>query len=310
MYKTAVIGAGLMGSGIAIVYSAAGYQVMLFDFEEVLKKSLENIKNILAELSRLQILKNEDQNKILERISMTTSLEDAVKDAEIVTEAVSESLELKINLFKQLDEICGKEVILASNTSSFKISEIAQRVNRKQRVVGTHWWNPPYLMPLVEIIRTDFNSEIIERVVNLFTKTLKKQVVVCKDSPGGVGVRLQAALFAEAMKIYDEGLVSASDLDKIVKLTLGMRYPLFGPFQIADLGGLDVFLHAHDYLSKRLGERFTPIRRLVSMVENGELGVKTGKGFYTYPKDYLEKVLKKRNETILEILRIQSKFDV
>ncbi|MEM4382754.1 MAG: 3-hydroxyacyl-CoA dehydrogenase family protein [Candidatus Caldarchaeum sp.] len=307
MSKTAIIGSGLMGSGIAVAYSLAGYRVSLVDVnEEILKKSVMNIKNILQELFRIGVLKDENSDELITRISTTISLQHAVKGAEIVTEAVSESLELKIDLFGRLDTLCEKDVILASNTSSFRISDIAQKVRNKERVVGTHWWNPPYLMPLVEIIRTDFNQQdVIKKVVELFTRVLKKEVIMCKDSPGGVGVRLQAALFAEAMRICDENIVSPSDIDKAIKLTLGLRYALLGPFQIADLGGLDVFLHAHDYLAKMLGERFTPSKTLLELVEKGYLGAKSGKGFYSYSADFLSKIVKRRNEAILEILKIQ-----
>ncbi|MEM2544405.1 MAG: 3-hydroxyacyl-CoA dehydrogenase family protein [Nitrososphaerota archaeon] len=310
--KAVIIGSGLMGTGIAVVYLAAGYEVTLVDVnEEILKRSIKNIKNILEEASVSGALKNEGCSDFLERVSTTTSLQSAVRgEVEIVTEAVPEVLELKIELFRDLDDICEKDVILASNTSSFKISEIAQKVRYKERVVGTHWWNPPYLMPLVEIIRTDYNEGIIKKVVELFTKKLRKEVVVCKDSPGGIGVRLQAALFAEAMRMLDENLASPSDIDKVVRLTLGLRYPMLGPFQIADLGGLDVFLQALDYLAQRLGERFTPSAKLAGHVTNGLLGVKSGKGFYTYQQASLSEIVKRRNKAVLEILKLQREEDL
>lgn len=306
MSKVAVIGSGLMGTGIAIVYSIAGYQVYLVDIEEeILKKSQVNIKKSLESLSRMGLIKNGSPEEIFKRISTTTSLRHAVSDVEIVTEAVPESLELKINLFDELDSLCDKNVILASNTSSFKISEIARRVRNKERVVGTHWWNPPYLMPLVEIIRTDYNEDIIKKVVELFTTKLKKEVVVCRDSPGGIGVRLQAALLVEAMRICDENITSPPDLDKVVRLTLGLRYPILGPFQIADLGGLDVFHQALEYLAIRLGERFAPSKKLIEYVKKGFLGAKSGKGFYVHQPDSLDTVVRRRDEAILEILKLQ-----
>ncbi|MEM2238213.1 MAG: 3-hydroxyacyl-CoA dehydrogenase family protein [Candidatus Caldarchaeum sp.] len=311
MSKTAIIGAGLMGSGIAVAYSMAGYQVSLVDVSvEILKKSMENIREILRELFRLGLLKNESGEELLGRIAPTTSMLQAVRGAEIVTEAVSEPLELKIDLFEKLDTLCGKEVILASNTSSFKISEIGQKVKNKERVIGTHWWNPPYLMPLVEIFRTQYNrDDVVKKVVDLFTNVLKKEVIVCNESPGGVGVRLQAALFAEAVRICDENVVSPPDLDKVIRLSLGLRYPFFGPFLIADLGGLDVFLNIHEYLAEKLGERFAPSKTFSDLVEKGYLGVKSGKGFYTYPADYLREVVKKRNDAVVEILKLQRQAD-
>lgn len=311
MSKTAIIGAGLMGSGIAVVYSMAGYQVSLVDVsDEVLKKSLANISDILRELYRLGVTKDENSDELLARIKPTTSLEEAVTGAEIVTEAVSESLGLKIDLFEKLDTLCSKDVVLASNTSSFKISEIAQKVRNKERVIGTHWWNPPYLMPLVEIFRTQYNHDhFVKKVADLFTNVLKKEVIVCNESPGGVGVRLQAALFAEALRICEEDVVSPSDLDKVIKLSLGLRYPMFGPFLIADLGGLDVFLNIHEYLAKKLGERFAPSKTLRDLVEKGYLGLKSSRGFYHYTADYLRKVVKKRNDTVMEILRLQQRAD-
>jgi 3-hydroxyacyl-CoA dehydrogenase len=310
--KTVIIGSGLMGTGIAVVYLTAGYEVTLVDVdEEILKKSVKNIKNILEDPSLFGALKHGSSNDFLERVSTTTSLQSAVRGSvEIVTEAAPEVLELKIRLFKELDDFCGKDVILATNTSSFKISEIAKEVRHKERVVGTHWWNPPYLMPLVEIIKTDYNEDIIKKVVDLFTKKLGKEVVVCKDSPGGIGVRLQAALFAEAMRMLDENLASPSDIDKVVRLTVGLRYPMLGPFQIADLGGLDVFLQALEYLAQRLGERFTPSARLARYVANGLLGVKSGRGFYAYQQVAISEIVKRRNKALLEILKLQRAEDL
>jgi len=312
MHKVAVIGSGLMGSGIALCFSMAGYNVSMMDIDEtILRKSIEGIRSSLDELKRLQVIKDIDSEAVVERITTTTSIKDAVKDVFLVTEAVPESMELKRNIFRELDILCDKEVILCSNTSSFKISEIADATMNRERVIGTHWWNPPYLMPLVEIIRTEHNSDLlVKRLVDIFKRDLKKEVVVLKDSPGGVGVRLQASIVAEAARILDEELITPEELDKIVRLTLGLRFPFLGPLQIADLGGLDVFVHANQYLADKLGERFKPSKKMIELVNKGELGAKSGKGFYNYSEGDIKRILARRNEMLVEILKLQQRLSL
>jgi 3-hydroxybutyryl-CoA dehydrogenase len=230
-------------------------------------------------------------------------LAEAVKDADFVIEAVTEDLNLKKNLFKELDALCPKHTILATNTSSFSITEIASATTRQDKVVGTHWWNPPYLMPLVEIVQGKRTSDETVSTTKDFIAKLGKVPVICKDSPGFLGVRLQAALVIEAVSMLEEGLATAEDIDTAVKMTLGLRLPILGPLETVDLGGMDTFLYAYDYLYKTLGEKFKPPNLLKRKVELGELGIKTGKGFYDYKGKDIKSIIKRRDEWLIEQLK-------
>jgi len=299
-----VVGSGIMGHGIAHVCAQAGYQVTMVDIkQEILQLAIEKIKAELETLARNHVITKEHIEATLRRINYTTILRDTVESTDFVIEAVKEDIDLKKQIFKELDEHCPKHTILATNTSSFRITELASAINREDKVVGMHWWNPPYLMPLVEIIKGDKTSpETVELATRVTTK-LGKKPVVCKDSPGFIGVRLQAAVFIEAISMLEQGLASAEDIDTAVKMTLGIRLPVIGPLETVDLGGLDTFLYAYDYLHRKLGDKFQSPDLLRQHVEEGKLGLKTGKGFYEYTTESSEALIKRRDEWILQHLK-------
>jgi len=292
-----VIGSGLMGHGISIACALAGYDVTMADTaKEILVRGLERISVDLMGLVKNEFVTEEVAKSTLARISTTTSIAEAVRGSKFVTEAITEQIGSKKELFKDLDRLCPEDVVLASNTSTFKITEIASAVSKKSRVVGTHWWNPPYLMPLVEITKGAETSETTANKAKQFLLDLGKAPVVCKDHPGLIGVRLHAALNTEAVRILQEGLASAEDIDTTVRMCLGLRWGIVGPLETLDLGGLDVFNNAYDYLSQELGERFRPPTLFKEKVAKGELGVKTRKGFYQYTPESIESLLKRRDE--------------
>lgn len=302
--KIAVIGAGIMGHGIAQVCASAGYQTMVTDKQkEVLRTAYARISSNLETFVETGILTSEDVKKILSRIVFVENIGDAAKDVDFVIEAVTENMNIKKEVFKELDKVCPSHTILASNTSSFSITEIASATNRKDKVVGMHWWNPPHLMPLVEIVKGQYTSKETIMTTKELAKKLGKVPVVCKDTPGFLGVRLQAALIMEAILMLEEGLATAEDIDTAVKMTLGLRLPILGPLEIVDLGGMDTFLYAYTYLYKTLGEKFKPPSLLKSKVESGELGIKTGKGFYNYPGKSIEEVVKRRDRWLIEQMK-------
>jgi len=299
-----VVGAGIMGHGIAQVCAQAGYETKIVRRRpELLKQALDAIWANLQLLMERGVITSREADETLSRIKCETSLAEAVKDADFVIEAVTEDLNVKKNLFKELDILCQKHTVLATNTSSFSITEIASATNRQDKVVGTHWWNPPYLMPLVEVVKGERTSEETVKIARELMVRLGKVPVVCKDSPGFLGVRLQAALVIEAISMLEEGLATAEDIDTAVKMTLGFRLPILGPLQTVDLGGMDTFLYAYDYLYKTLGEKFKPPNLLRRKVELGELGIKTGKGFYDYKGKDIESIIKSRDEWLIEQLK-------
>lgn len=302
--KVAIIGAGTMGHGIALVWALGGFAVSLMDIsQKILKGALDSISAELSTLVKSGIISDKKSKDAYQRIRVTTDLREAVDRAEFVTESVVENLELKKKIFSELDHLCQKDVILASNTSSFSITEIASSTKNRERVLGTHWWNPPYLMPLVEIVKgTETSEEVAERTKALILK-LGKMPVYCKDRPGFVGVRLQAALVIEAIRILEEGTATAEDIDTAVTMTLGFRLPVIGPLQIVDLGGMDVFLNAYDYLYQKLGDRFRPPRLLREKVKAGELGIKTSSGFYRYSPEIIKELTRRRDEWIIKHLK-------
>ena len=183
-----------------------------------------------------KIITKDEADDALSNIKCKASLAEATKDADFVIEAVTENMDVKKHIFKELDELCPEHMILATNTSSFSITEIASATDRQDKVVGTHWWNPPYLMPLVEIVKGERTSTETINVTKDFITRLGKVPVICKDSPGFLGVRLQAALVIEAISMLEEGLASAEDIDTAVKMTLGFRAPILGPLETVDLG--------------------------------------------------------------------------
>lgn len=302
--KVAVIGAGIMGGGIAQVCAQSGLQTNVHDsVSTALQKVSGNIKRTLSILAEGGLIDAKEIGNVLERIRIVPSLDDAAKDVDVVIEAVVEDISVKRSIFSKLDSLCGKETILASNTSSFSINEIASATRLQDRVVGMHWWNPPYLMPLVEVVKAERTSQQTVEATRDFAMKLGKEPVVCKDSPGFLGVRLQAALVIEATKMLDEGLASIEDIDSAVRMSLGFRLPVIGPFQTMDLGGLDTFLYAYDYLWKKLGERFRFPEFVRNKVRDGNLGIKTRKGFYQYSEESASSLVKRRDQWLMSKAR-------
>ena len=277
----AVIGAGLMGRGIAQVFACSGHPVCLVDTEEtILKLAKEQVVKNLKQLVQHGISFSDRIEKIVEQISTTTEMARACEGCDFVVEAVYENLDLKQQVFADLDRLCPPEVILCSNTSVMAITEIAERASKRERILGAHWWNPPYLIPLVEVVRAEETADrCIDATYDLLTRVGKHPVRVHKDVPGFVGNRLQHALWREAFAIIDDGICDPATVDEVVRSGFGLRLPILGPVENADMVGLDLTLSIHDYVLKYLNANPTPSTTLRSRVEQNQLGFKTGKGF-------------------------------
>jgi len=276
-----IIGAGQMGAGIAQVAAAHGFSVRLYDSQaEALTAGIARIRDSLARLTERGKLTPQEAATAQERISPARTLEAAAAAADYVFEAAPEILELKQDLFASLEQLVPDHAILATNTSQLSPTAIAAGTACADRVLAMHWFNPPPVMRLIEVMPGRQTSAATVRTSVLLAQALGKEVVVLKaDSPGYIVSRLLLAQRAEALRILDEGVASVEDIDRAVEL--GLHHPM-GPFRLADFTGLDTALRNLQYLSAELGERFAPTEALRRLAEAGQLGRKSGAGFYKY----------------------------
>ena len=297
-----VIGAGLMGHGIAQIFAVRGYSVVLMDVkEELLSKALEGVRSNLTMMAEKGIGSREDIDPTLSRIKTTVDMVKAADGAQCVIEAVFENLELKQKIFQDLDSLCPEETILATNTSVISITEIAEKSKHRERIVGTHFWNPPYLIPLVEVIRgKDTADWAMDKTYDLLKEIGKHPVLVNKDVPGFVGNRLQHALWREAISIVEQGIADAATVDECIKYGFGLRLPVLGPMETADMVGTDLTLAIHDYILKHLEDSPEPSPLLKEKVKRGDLGFKTGRGFQEWPPETVQEVRHNLMEYLLE----------
>jgi 3-hydroxybutyryl-CoA dehydrogenase len=277
----AVIGAGIMGRGIAHAAAIGGYRTILEDIlPTTLRKAEVEIRTNLDKAVELGKVTKTDAEEALGRIEYASSVEQAAREADLVIEAVPEEMESKIEIFTLLDKVSRPHTILASNTSSLSVTEIASVTYRARNCVGMHFFNPVHKMKLLEIVRAlETDDETLAAAVEV-GKRMGKEVVVIKESPGFITSRINAMIGNEAFHMLQEGVASARDIDKALKL--GLNHPM-GPFEMVDLVGLDTRLHILEYLHKSLGEKFRPAPLMVQYVKAGRLGRKAGRGVYDYP---------------------------
>lgn len=300
----AVIGAGLMGHSIALTFAGAGRPTRVYDPDSGSRATLETrVRQSLRDLGRAEVRIDET----LDLIVVCDELDAAVHDAGYVTEAAPEKLVLKQGLFADLERLAPADAILASNTSVMPITAIVDRISSRHRAVGTHWWNPGHLIPLVEVVRTKWTSDdAVERTMTTLSALGKAPVLVNRDVPGFIGNRLQHALWREAINIVEQGICTAEDLDLVVTSGFGRRLAVLGPLANADLIGTDLTLDIHSQVLHDLDARPDPSPYLRALIADGRLGWKTDQGFRTWSE--AEKVAA-RQRVATHLLRISEMYD-
>ena len=302
--NVAVIGAGLMGHGIAQIFAARHFFVNLMDTSEAaLDKAIENIRSNLSLLHGRRLFSPDEIEPAIGRIRTFTNMEQAAEEAGFIVEAAPEIPELKQNIFQTLDRVCPEDVILATNTSVISITEIASKCEKRERIVGTHFWNPPWLIPLVEVIRgRDTDDRFLDQTFDLMQAVGKKPVFVQKDVPGFVGNRLQHALWREAVSIVENGIADPATVDQVIADSFGLRLPVLGPMANADLVGLDLTWQVHDYLLKHIEDSHEPSPLLKRKIEQGHLGFKTGEGFREWTPEETDDVRRRLFDHLLDVM--------
>jgi len=300
-----VVGTGTMGPGIAQVLAQHGVGVRIYDIEEAqLRKAREAIKRNVKLMGDAGLIAKDDAEQVESQIHETRDLKAAVDGADLVIEAIPEVLDLKKTMFADLDGVCAEGTILASNTSGLSITALAQATQRPAKVIGMHWWNPPIIIPVIEIIRGETTDDATVQAVEALVKRIRKvPVLVKKDVPGFLGNRLQYALMREAIALLNEGVASAEDIDTMIKAGIGFKFPVMGPLETIDMAGLDIYHRVSQYLYKNLDNAASPPPMIEKKVNSNELGLKTGKGFYDYAGVNVNELMGQRINKLLILLK-------
>ncbi|MDF0726685.1 3-hydroxyacyl-CoA dehydrogenase family protein [Cytobacillus sp. S13-E01] len=305
--KVCVLGSGTMGHGIAQVFAASSFSVVIYDInEEVLKVAQKKIHKNLMLMVEENYMNFEESEKVLARIVFTTDFAFAVGDASLVIEAVPEIIELKKEIYTKLETLISEDTIVASNTSTYSIEVLAEDVSFADRMLVVHFFNPTHLVRLVEVVPSKRTKpEVIDKMMELLINCGKKPVRLQKDIPGFVANRLQAAVVREAMYLLEEGVADARDIDSVIADGPGMRWAFDGPIQIADFGGLDIWEKVTGNLFPELDSSKKAPKLISDKVQENNLGVKTGEGFYQYEKDEVTLAAKERDRKLIKLLSIK-----
>ncbi len=305
-WSIGVIGGGKMGVGIAQLFATKGYPVTVIYVgnDKERNDSAKNMRANLTFLSENGVVDAGEIDAILARVAYTEDIQ-AIANADIVFECVVENLAVKQDFFQKLDGICGPDTILASNTSAISITEIAFKSTYKNRIIGTHYWNPPYLIPLVEVIRTEQVSDsTVERTFEILNAAGKHPVLVKKDVPGFLANRLQHALFREAISIVEHGIASPKDVDEAIKYGFGMRVGISAPFEVMDMCGLDLTESIHSYLFPHIEDAHEAQPLLKQNISEGRLGFKSqGRGFVDWSQQEMDDAVKNLNVQLIQVAK-------
>jgi 3-hydroxybutyryl-CoA dehydrogenase len=309
--KIAVVGSGLMGRGIGQSFASAGYSVTLIDLnQKILDYALQQIETSLKVIEKAGLLKG-TRETVLSNISTEPVLSKGVSGSSFVIEAVFENIDTKKDVFKRVEASVNPQTIIASNTTAIPITSLASVTTHPERVVGSHFWNPPQLMRAVEVTKGDKTStETVEKMVSILKSAGKKPAVVNKDVPGQIGIRILYAMIRQATWLVENGVASAEDVDNVVKEALGTRLEVLGPLELSDLSGIDLVETVGNILYKSLDSSQDTQELVKNMVKRGELGVKSGKGFYDWKNDRnAQKTMNLRDEHLIKILKEKNSKD-
>ena len=304
-----VLGSGIMGHGIAQSFLMGGYPVMLFDISEpILATARAHVKKNLELFFRSDLIKEEDIETCMEKLTTTTDLEKAVSNADFIVEAAPEDLNLKQGLFEKIESFSNEDTIIASNTSSLTLKKIGERVKKKSRLVVTHWFNPPHIVPTVEVVQNeDTSDETVDVAYDLMEKIKKIPVKINREIPGFIVNRVQIAMVREVLNLYKMGVASAADIDRAIKGSMGFRLASIGPLLTIDMGGVKLWRSVCANLLPNIESGTTPPAALDELISEGNDGIKTGKGFYDYTVDFseedLDKAVQQRDQEFLNRLK-------
>jgi 3-hydroxybutyryl-CoA dehydrogenase len=299
-----VLGAGLMGHGIAQVFASAGYKVNIFDADAVvLEKAKDKIAANFNVFISLKLTSPAERERCLELVTVSNDLQMFCDGPQVIIEAISEDMAVKRNTYSAIEKYTPSDTILTSNTSALSITDISLALEHKTRFLGTHFWNPPHIIPCVEVIMgASTNEGVFETVYLLMEKVGKVPVRVLKDVPGFLGNRLQHAMWREAISLRENKIASAEDIDKVVKYGFGVRMPFIGPLETADLAGLALTRDIEKYLFPYLASSPEPSQLLDALVTEGKTGVKAGQGFYNWTPEKIQQLIRQRDTVLLRII--------
>lgn len=305
--KIAIIGSGVMGSGIAQSFAVSGYFVTINDIkEELLNHAQNRISENLSLLMEEGALTDREKQGALANITYSVDLEGAVRDADFIIEAIPEVIELKLNLYQQLEEIIKPDAIVASNTSTFPISQLMEKASFAERMIITHFFNPGHLVPLVEIVQHDETKpEIVKTTMDLMRKIGKSPILLKKEIAGFIANRLQTALMREAFYLLKEGVADAGDIDTAITAGPGFRWAFTGPIEIADFGGLDTWQRVFDNVSPVLDQSKEAPDLIRDLVAEGKLGTKSGEGIFTYEECTVSQKINERDRNFIKLGKLK-----
>ncbi|WP_399630296.1 3-hydroxyacyl-CoA dehydrogenase family protein [Sporosarcina sp. SG10008] len=305
MEKLAIIGCGTMGHSIALSAAWAGIEVKISGMnEQDLATADKGLRNKLTVMVHNDLFNEAMAEEIRKRIVFSTSLEEIVQEATFIIEVIPENSQMKRELYKEIEAICSKDTVLASNTSGFTPTSLAEEMEYPNRFIVTHFWNPGHLIPLVEVVKGEKTDQVtIERAMNLLNVMNKKPILINKEVPGFIGNRLQYALFREAQSLLDEGVATKEDIDAAVTYSIGRRLPITGPLMTADMGGLDVFSAISNYLFEDLSNESKSGVHLSNLVNQKKFGDKSGEGFYMWDQETSETINAEREKTLIHFLK-------
>ncbi len=308
--RVAVVGAGTMGVGIAHVFAASGIPAALVDATPELSEAARaRAVELFARLEQAGAVGPGTAATAEQHLSAALSIADAVHDADLVVEAVVERADVKVAVYGEIEAAAEDGAVIVTNTSSIPIARLAEGLRRPERFLGVHWFVPPLLVPCVEVIPTgSTDGSVVQKVVDALTR-LDKTAVVVGDGPGFVANRIQFALFREAARIVEDGLATPEQVDEVVRSSFGFRLPFFGPFTIADMAGLDVYADIFNTLERGLGADFAAPRILRERVDQGDFGIKTGRGFLDLSEAQADELVERRNRAYVALARLREEID-